>query len=197
MLEERVYPPEEFVPRLVREKPIQPSPPAVVVRREAYASAGRGSTRTSSSSTSRCGCGSRCGSPTGYVRAHDAFYRMHGSSLTARSEWGESWLRYQEHVERLLERDFPAAAFTPAESRARRASAFLSSGLDAVAGALGERRSAASARRSGPIADSLVDPRLPLTLLTLPFGSRGGRWLQRLRSAVVRSGIRLPFLRPH
>ncbi len=196
-LEERPYPSVEFVPRLVRAEGIQPSPPAILVRRDAYDAAGTRFDPRFLTFDLEMWLRLAIRFPVGYVRSHDAFYRIHTQSLTARSSWGESWVLYQEHVEALLERDFPSAAFTPAESRARRASALLSSALDAVV--QGRRREALVFLRAAVRVDrgSLVDPRVAVALLALPFGSLGGRALRRFRAFVVKSGIRFPFLRPH
>ena len=196
-LEERAYAPEEFVPRLVREKLIQPSPPAVIVRREAYEAAGPRFKPDFLVFDLEMWLRIAMRFPTGYVCAHDAFYRVHRTSLTARSEWGHSWLAFQEHVEGLLEREFPRAAFTEPERRARRASAFLTWALDDLE--QGRRRAALAHIREAIRLDrrSLADPRVPLTLVALPFGKVGGRRVRRIRMFVARKGHRVPFHLPH
>jgi glycosyltransferase involved in cell wall biosynthesis len=196
-LDEGVHESEPFVRRFVRDERVHPSPPSVLVRREAYEVVGPRFEHDFVLFDSEMWLRLAVRFPVGYVAAHDSFYRVHGHSLSARSNWGESWLRYQEHVERLLDRDIPAAAFTQAERKARRSSALLSSTLDAVAH--GRRRAALRLLVDAVRTDlrALVDPRVPLALVVLPFGGVGVRALQRIRAGAARRGIRVPFARPH
>jgi hypothetical protein len=196
-LEEGVHPSEKYVPRFVRDKDVQPSPPSILVRREAYEVVGPLFNPDFALFDSEMWLRLAMRFPVGYVTTHDSYYRMHGQSVTAATTWGESWIAYQEHLERVLEREFPAAAFTAAESRGRRASGQLSAAMDAVAqrrrrAALGHLCSAVRFDRR-----ALVDPRLAIALLVLPFGGIGVRALQRIRGAVVRRDLRVPFVRPH
>jgi glycosyltransferase involved in cell wall biosynthesis len=196
-LEEGVYRPQEFVARFVRDKDLHPSPPSVLVRRDAYEAVGPQFNANFAMCDSEMWLRLALRFPVGFVAAHDAYYRVHGQSLSAAARWGESWIAYQEHVEQLLERQLPAVAFTPAESRRRRASAQLSSAMDAIAqrrrrAALGHLRAAARVDRT-----SVFDPRMALALAVLPFGARGARLLQRIRGTVVRRDLRVPFVRPH
>lgn len=196
-LAEGAHPPETFVPRLVRDKDVHPSPPSVVVRREAYRALGFRFNPDFAMFDYEMWLRLAIRFPVGYVTTHDAYYRMHGHSLSAAPRWGESWIAYQEHLEPFLEREFPAAAFTAAESRERRASGQLSAAMDAIAqrrrrAALAHLRAAVRADRS-----SVADPRLVLALLALPLGDAGVRLLQRIRGTVVRKDLRVPFVRPH
>lgn len=193
---EGVYDPDHFVRRFVRDASMRPSPPSVVVKREAYERVGRFDGRIliwESDMWLRIALAF----PTGYVTAHDSSYRLHGSQITTRAVWGASWLVWQKHMEELLERELPAAAFTEAERRERRASALLTSALDAVC----ERRplDALRALREAIAADrrSLRDPRLALVLAAAPLGSPGSRLVRRIRRTVVQRGVRSRLALPH
>ena len=135
--------------------------------------------------------------PVGYLPVWDTRYRFHPNQTTASITWGEPWLAFQEHVEALLEEQLPEAQFTPREKRERRASAFLSIGLDRLRD--GERRHAVNAVgtavRMYPLA--ALDPRALAIVLASVLGARSRRLVQRLRYSTNRLGVRLPFHARH
>jgi glycosyltransferase involved in cell wall biosynthesis len=194
---EGVHRPEEFVRRFVREAPVRPSPPSLLVTREAYETVGPRFDSRFVVFDSEMWLRIATRFPVGYLTRHDSYYRVHESQLSERSAWGEAWLHWQEHMEQHLDRELPAAAFTVPERRARRASALLSAALDAVCEgrrveALRCLRRAAALERRG-----LLDPRLALTLLALPLGRHAAKLLHLVRRTVVRRGIRSRLALPH
>ena len=194
---EGVLSPAEWVRRFVREPDLRPSPPSILVAREAYSAVGpRFDSRfVVFDSEMWLRIGLRF--PTGYLTGHDSSYRIHGSQLSDRSSWGESWLVWQQHVEQVLDRELPSAAFTPAERRARRASAHLTAALDAVRA--GARRRALRHLRLAVNAEagSLRDPRLALVVLSLPLGRRAGKLHNLARRAAVRRHAHSRLMLPH
>jgi glycosyltransferase involved in cell wall biosynthesis len=195
--DEGVYGSAEFVRRFVREAAVRPSPPSLVVARAAYESVGARFDPRFVVFDSEMWLRIAVRFPVGYLTDHDSCYRIHPTSLSDRSSWGDAWLAWQEHIEQLLDRELPAAAFTDSERRVRRASAHLTAALDAVGE--GRRRDALSRLRAavGLERRALRDPRLVLAFAALPFGRRGARLLHLIRRTVIRRGIRSSLALPH
>jgi hypothetical protein len=194
---EGVHTPERYVGRFVRDSTARPSPPSLLVTREAYRKAGARFDPRFVVFDTEMWLRISIRFPVGYLTTHDSYYRLHGSQLSARTSWGEAWIAWQEHMEHLLERDLPSAAFTAAESRARRASALLSSAMDAAAQR--HRQEALRYVRRAIRSDlrSLVDPRVALTIVAIAFGGVGVRALRQVREIAARKVITTRFVRPH
>jgi glycosyltransferase involved in cell wall biosynthesis len=194
---EGVYPPPEFVPRLLRDPNAQPNPPTVLVRNAAYREVGPYFDGRFTVTDLEMWLRLALRFPVGYLPVWDTGYRFHANQTSASISWGEPWLAFQEHAEALVAEHLPAAQFTPRERRERRASAYLSIALDRLRD--GERRSALGAagtaiRLYPPAA---LDPRVPALLVASVLGARSRRLVQRLRYSTNRRGIRLPFHARH
>jgi glycosyltransferase involved in cell wall biosynthesis len=125
--------------------------------------------------------------PIGYLDDPDASWRFHRRQRSARlANWGESWLRFYDAVDRTLA-DVDGIPVDGEHLRRQRAAAHLCAALDAV-----EAREPARARRHAGLAVATRsaarrDPRYALSLVCARLGGPGARALGALRGAVKRA----------
>lgn len=196
-LAEGVHFPPEFVPRLIRESDVRPSPPSILVRRAAYARVGPRFDDRLVVFDLEMWLRISVEYPIGYLGIHDSSYRVHPHQLSRRVAWGKQWLEFELRAERLLAEKLPELQPSPAERAARRAGAYLSAAMDELV--LGSRRDvlrllAAAVRERRR---SLLDVRLFVVLVLTPSGRSGGIALGKARWWAASRGVRLPFHSRH
>jgi glycosyltransferase involved in cell wall biosynthesis len=192
-LSQGVHQPLAFVPRLLRDPDVRPSPPSILVRRAAYTRVGARFDERFVVFDLEMWLRIGLELPVGYLAEHDSSYRVHAEQLSRRVAWGRQWLEFERHAERLLAERLPGAQLPPAERAARRARGYVSAAMDELAE--GSRRDALRllAAAVGERRRSLLDLRLVAALAVAPFGRRGGSMLGRVRWWFARRGVRLPF----
>jgi glycosyltransferase involved in cell wall biosynthesis len=192
LLPEGVYPPEQFVPRLLRRNVV--SPPTLLVRRAAYEAVGpafdeRFPTIYDYEMIVRLAVRF----PAGYIPVCDAHWRRHGHQSSFVNYMREAeHRRFLDHVDALLARELPSIRFGSL-ARRRRLSAWLRymafNGLEQ-----GDRKSAASqlvrSIRTYPPAG--LDPRVASGFAALALGRPGRHALHIARRATRRQRERLP-----
>jgi glycosyltransferase involved in cell wall biosynthesis len=194
---EGVLRPTDFVPRLLRDVDVRPSPPSILVRRSAYAQVGPRFDDRFVVFDLEMWLRIALELPVGYVPSWDSFYRVHPDQLSKRVPWGLSWLEFERHAEDLVAARLPQVGLSPRERSSRRSAAYLSAAMDALAhdsrrDVLRLLRAAIRERPSG-----IADVRLLITLALVPFGRSGGEALRRVRWWAARRGAHLPFHSRH
>ena len=120
--------------------------------------------------------------PVGYLRVHDARYRLHDHRMSLVHDGGLDFYRLVGHVDAMLATHLPQLRRSEAETRRLEARHLVGAALDAVEG--GDRRGAlrllVAAGRRAP--RRLVGPRAAGLVLGLVAGRRGRAWLSRLRT---------------
>jgi glycosyltransferase involved in cell wall biosynthesis len=182
-----LYRPQELVPRLLWGNLV--SPTTLLTRRCAYESVGPAyDTRFPTIYDYEMVMRLSIRFPAGYLGAHyDSAWRRHGDQSTARNtNRSAEYVRFIEHVDKMLERDWPELRLTPWQRRRRLAQWLRFQALNAAVA--GDRRSSLSqlgqALRAYP--PSAFAPGAAASLLTVPLGSRGLRAVRATRARAQR-----------
>jgi glycosyltransferase involved in cell wall biosynthesis len=178
-----VYQPQELVPRLLWGNLV--SPTTLLTRRSSYEAVGPAfDTQFPTIYDYEMVMRLSIRFPAGYLGPHyDSSWRRHsGQSTTRNYNRSAEYVRFIEHVDSMLQRDWPELRLTPWQRRRRLGQWLRFQALNAAVA--GDRRSSLSqlgqALRTYP--PTVLAPGAAVSLLSVPLGSRGLRAVRATRA---------------